>query len=375
MGGNMLADLISKSGKALKGLATRSVYMQCDRIPYEFHNVPLKKIANWILVEASMYVKPGRPWGWPTHLQVEPDAHCNLSCVVCPVTTGMGRAIGRMDLDLFKKMIDEVGDYVFLILLWDWGEPFLNPAVYDMIAYAKQKEIQIVSSTNGHCFTQERHVDAVIRSGLDTLIVALDGITQESYERYRQGGSLESVLSAVRSLVRRKHELGSETPLLNLRFVVMKQNEHEIPGVIELAQSLGVDALTLKTFNPYGDDPDFIPEDPRYRRFDTRPGSLSRIRRGRNPCKHFWNMPSIHWSGRVSGCTFDAKEAFVLGDLHTANFREIWRGAAARRLRKQFRFNWEQLGLCRECTYAYEGGSCIDEIIADAFFFEPGSGA
>jgi radical SAM protein with 4Fe4S-binding SPASM domain len=370
----VFTDLISKSRKAVKGLATRSVHMECDRIPYEFHDVPLKKIANWILAEASMYVKPGRPWGWPTHLQVEPDAHCNLSCVVCPVTTGMGREIGRMDPNVFTKMIDEVGDYVFLILLWDWGEPFLNPDIYDMIAYAKQNDIKVVSSTNGHLFTKSRHVDAVIRSGLDTLIIALDGTCQETYERYRQGGSLESVLLAIRNLVERKRELDSKTPLLNLRFVVMGQNQHEIPGLVELARALGVDALTLKTFNPYGDDPDFLPEDPRYRRFEYLPDSLTRIRRRRNPCKHLWNMPSIHWSGRVCACTFDAHEEFVLGDLHTASFKEIWYGATARHLRRRFRSGWRQIGPCSECSYAYEGGSCIDEIIADAFFFEPGSG-
>jgi len=84
----MLRDLTSGAYRTARALTTRSVGMEFDRIPLRFQNVPLKKILNWILVEASIYPKPERPWGWPTHLQIEPDARCNLRCVICPVTYG-----------------------------------------------------------------------------------------------------------------------------------------------------------------------------------------------------------------------------------------------------------------------------------------------
>jgi len=353
----------------MEALVTRRITIECDRIPYQFHNVPLKKILNWIFVEASIYIKPEKPWGWPTHLQIEPDAHCNLRCALCPVTTGLGRPIGHMNASLFKRLMDEIGDYIFLILLWDWGEPFLNPDIYEMISYAKKKGIKVVSSTNGHLFKQIKHADEVIRSGLDSLIIAVDGITQETYELYRQGGDLESVLQGIRMVVTRKCDLNSETPLINLRSVVMKQNEHEIPKLKDLARSLGVDALTLKTLNPYGSDTEFLPENYRYRRFKYAPDGTTRLRRKHNPCKHLWNMPAIHWNGTVCMCTYDSKEEHILGDLNTDTFGKIWFGTPSRRLRRQFRSNWEQIGLCNECSYAYEGGSCIDEIIADAIFF------
>ena len=109
-----------------------------------------------------------------------------------------------MDFNLYKKFIDEIGDYVFLILLWDWGEPFLNPSIYEMISYAKQKGIKLVSSTNGHLFKEKEQADKLIASGLDTIIFAVDGISQETYEPYRQGGSLESVLQGIRTVVARE---------------------------------------------------------------------------------------------------------------------------------------------------------------------------
>ena len=367
----MLRELTGGAYRAMRALITRSVVMECDRIPFRFQNVPLKKILNGILVEASIYTKPERPWGLPTHLQIEPDARCNLRCVICPVTTGMDRPTGSMDLSIFKKLIDEVGDYVFIILLWDWGEPFLNPSIYDMISYARRRDIKVMCSTNGHLLTENKNAEDVIRSGLDTLIVAMDGISQETYELYRQGGDLESVFEGIRTLVARKRELNSARPLINLRFLLMKHNEHEVPQLKDFARSLGVDVLSLKTLNPYDDDTKLLPERDGYRRFTyTRDGQRP-VRRQHNPCKNLWNTPAVHWNGTVALCTYDYDEAYVLGDLKSDSFRDIWFGIPYRRIRRQFRSDWERIHLCNECSYAYEGGSCIDEIIADAFFFEP----
>jgi len=355
----------------MRALVTRNVVMECDRIPYRFRHIPLRKILNWILVEASIYVRPDKPWGWPTHLQVEPDARCNLKCVICPVTTGMGRPTGSMSPDTFRGLIDEIGDYVFLILLWDWGEPLLNPSLPEMISYARDRGIKVICSTNAQLLVHNNRAEELVRSGLDTLIVAMDGISQETYELYRERGSLEAVLAAVRTLVAKKRELHAERPLINLRFLVMKHNEHEVPRLKELAKSLGVDVLSLKTLNPYGSEAELLPENPGYRRFRYADNGLTPLRRVHNPCKSLWNMPAIHWDGTVALCTFDYKEEYVLGDLRSSSFRDIWQGAEYRQVRRQFRANWEKIALCKECSFAYEGGSCIDEIIAEAHFFKP----
>lgn len=361
--------MFTKILNVVKALATRTVVIYCDRIPYTFKNVPFRKIINWVIVEASIYVKPSRPWGYPTHLQIEPDTHCNLRCVVCPVTTGLGRPVGRMDFRVFKDLIDDIGDYVFLILLWDWGEPFLNPEINDMIAYAKGKGIKLVSSTNGHLFTKEKHVDEVIHSGLDSLIIALDGANQDTYARYRQGGHVDMVIQAIRNIANRKQELKVPHPFINIRMVVMRHNESDIAEIGKLAQEIGVDALTLKTFNPYDSDESLVPKGEGYRRFHYLADGRTRARRRRNPCRHLWNMPAIHWNGYVCMCTYDAHETYVLGDLKKDCFRRIWKGKDYQQIRKQFRTNWEGIDMCTGCSYAYEGGSCIDEIIAGAFFF------
>jgi radical SAM protein with 4Fe4S-binding SPASM domain len=372
-------DFLSLSQRAVRALLTRRLRIYADRIPYDFERLPLKKLLNACLVETSVYFKPSRPWGWPTHLMVEPSSHCNLSCTLCPVTLGLDRPQGHMEFQTFKKLLDEIGEYLFTLLLWDWGEPFLNPAIYTMIAYAGQKGIKTISSSNGHLFALQDKADNVIRSGLDTLIFAVDGITQATYERYRQGGKLDLALEGMRMVVARKKALGSKTPLVNFRFIVMGHNEHEIPQVKELARSLGVDALTLKTLNPCVQNPyaaeeeagkrlDFLPRNRQFWRFKGK-GMNSRVRRTRNPCKHPWYHPNMHWNGVICSCSSDPQEKFPLGDLRQKSFREIWADEPYRRLRRQFRSDWNQVPLCRECSYAYEGGDCSHETIAEAVFF------
>jgi radical SAM protein with 4Fe4S-binding SPASM domain len=252
-----------------------------------------------------------------------------------------------------------------------------------MIAYAKQKGIKIASSTNGHLFAQTEHADKVIRSGLDTLIFAMDGISQETYETYRRGGRLETVLEGIKTVVSRKHALNSKTPLINLRFLVMKHNEHEIPKLKEMARSLGVDVLTLKTLNPCLDDnygekkgggtkneSELLPAGDRFRRFGGGASDSELIRLPHNRCRNPWNSATIHWSGVVCPCTFDYNDKFVLGDLKEKTFKEIWSGLAYRRMRRRVKKSDPTDYFCYECSYAYQGGSLIDETVKEAIFFK-----
>ena len=159
----MTTQMVSGSLEAVRALLTRRVLIDFDRIPFEFRDVPPGKLLNWVLAKWSMHLRLPRPWAWPTHLQVEPSSLCNLRCAFCPVTTGLQRPTGLMDLGVFKKALTELGDYLLLINLWNWGEPFLNPAVYDMIAFARQRGVKVISSTNGHHFAHDGTAVCTIR--------------------------------------------------------------------------------------------------------------------------------------------------------------------------------------------------------------------
>lgn len=379
---DLSSRLLSNARKALSALSSRRVRIECDRIPHEFERVAVKKILNWTLVEASIHLRVSRAWGWPTHLQVEPSSRCNLQCKLCPVTHGLKRPTGHMSLDLFKRLIDDVGPYVFLIILWDWGEPFLNPSVYDMISYAKRWRIKLISSTNGHVFARGDHAERLVRSGLDSIIFSVDGLRQETYEKYRAGGDLATVLDGIQRVVEAKRALNSQTPMIDLRFIVMRHNEHEIPRLPEFAQSLCVDALTLRTLNTYdfgdsgtteADAGALLPTRSEYQPFRLDSQDGSRIRRRANPCKVLWNNPAIHADGQVCPCTYDWHGRHVLGDLNHQSFRDIWWGAPYRRFRRRFRHDYQQLALCRDCPCAFEGGSMGEERDVEVRFFAQGT--
>lgn len=373
----MMEHIMIKANKALRALLTREIQIECDGISYVFQDIPFKKLKNWLSVESSLVFKPQRPWGWPTHLQVEPTNLCNLKCPLCPVTEGLKRSKGHMELDLFKTFIDEVGEYTFLIILWDWGEPFLNPVVYEMIFYAKGKGIKLVSSTNGHIFANAEHAEKVVNSGLDTLIFAVDGITQETYEGYRKKGDLDTLIRGIRNVVKAKRSLGGETPLVNFRFIPMRHNEQELPRLKDFAESLGVDLLTIKTLNPHcesvqEEDLDFIPKDTLYQRFKYNE-KKERYRRKRNPCKALWNNPIIHWDGKISPCTYDPHDDYTVGDFAHTKFKDIWWGSAMKELRRRFRKDYQKIKQCSFCSYAFEGGTLSRETIVESHYFKPRS--
>jgi MoaA/NifB/PqqE/SkfB family radical SAM enzyme len=178
-------NILSKSLEILKILLTRKLTIELDRVPYHFKKVPYKKILNWISVNSSFHLKTRKPFGMPVSFQIEPSNLCNLKCDLCRVTLGMKRKPENLDLNVFKKLIDEVGDYVFTIVLWDWGEPLINPDVFEMIRYAADKNIKIVCSSNGQLIRNENFARKIIESGLDSLIVAVDGITHAGWIRMK----------------------------------------------------------------------------------------------------------------------------------------------------------------------------------------------
>jgi radical SAM protein with 4Fe4S-binding SPASM domain len=373
----MKKNFTIKAVQAINALKTRKICIECDHIPYTFENVPLKKILNWLLVETTIALKTKKAWGFPTHLQIEPSTLCNLRCAFCPVTTGMNRQTGHMTLRTFQKVIDEIGQYLFLILLWDWGEPFLNPAIYDMIAYARTRDIKIVSSTNAHIFAKGDHAEKLVRSGINSIICAVDGISQKTYETYRVRGNIETAIQGIQNIVAAKKKSCLKTPLVHFRFLPTKHNEHEIPKLKEFARSLGVDALSLKTINPHDhedfhsnsvDGKDFIPLNPKYQRFNYDTEGFP-IRNKNNSCKRLWNCPVIHWNGKVSPCTFDPNDSYTLGDLGKESFKKIWSGSSYRKYRSEFRKNYRKLTLCKNCSCSFEGGMLSTECVADAHFF------
>ncbi|MFT4536782.1 MAG: MoaA/NifB/PqqE/SkfB family radical SAM enzyme, partial [Saprospiraceae bacterium] len=221
----------------------------------------------------SFYVTKWRrkptQWGSPMTVSIEPTTACNLRCPECPSgLRSFTRETGNLKQDFFTKTIDEIYKDLIYLIFYFQGEPYINPNFLDMVAYANKKGIYTITSTNGH-FLNDANAKKTIESGLDRMIISVDGTTQEVYENYRKEGKLENVLAGARNVVKWKKKLKSSTPHIIFQFLVVKPNEHQIPDIYRLAEEIGVDEVKLKTAQVYDyeNGNDLIPTIEKYSRY------------------------------------------------------------------------------------------------------------
>lgn len=135
-----------------------------------------------------------------------------------------------LDLPLYKKTIDEIHEDLVWLILYFQGEPFLNKQFLEFVRYAASKNIYTATSSNAHYFTDEM-AKATVESGLDRLIISIDGSTQETYGKYRIGGNVEKVIDGTKKLLYWKKKLNKTTPHIIWQFIVFKHNEHQLPEI------------------------------------------------------------------------------------------------------------------------------------------------
>ena len=215
-----------------------------------------RKLFNFIRVETQLRFTRRVIWGNPYEWEIDTTNICQLKCPLCHTGKGtIHRDQGVMDFDLFTKVVDQIKSSCMWLTLYSWGEPFLNRRIHEYIEYAHNKNIATIISSNLNKPLTPKIAEQVIKSGLDVMIVSLDGVTQDVYEVYRVNGYLNHVLANLHLLDDMKRELGSKTPYIEWQFIVMKQNEHQLDEAKVLASELGVDSLVFKKVDfPDGED-------------------------------------------------------------------------------------------------------------------------
>ncbi len=205
----------------------------------------------WCSYQLSKWTGKPIQWGLPISISFEPTTSCNLRCPECPSgLRSFSRPTGMLQQDFFSSTIDQLHKDLFYLIFYFQGEPYLNPDFLDMVRYAADKKIYTATSTNGHYLT-EANARKTIESGLDRLIISIDGTTQEIYQQYRVGGNLEKVLEGARTIMHWKKQLKSRTPFVVFQFLVVRPNEHQLEDARVLAKQIGVDAIWFKTAQVY----------------------------------------------------------------------------------------------------------------------------
>lgn len=291
--------------------------------------------------------------GLPISLSIEPTTSCNLRCPECPSgLRSFTRPTGMLDQILFQSIIDQLASTLSYLTFYFQGEPYLHPRFLEMVAYASSKGIYTATSTNAHYLRPESAKQTVL-SGLDRLIISVDGTTQETYESYRVGGSLDKVLEGTRNVLEARRVLKSKTPQVVFQFLVVKPNEHQVDDVRKLAKSLGVDKVVLKTAQIYDfeNGSPLIPDNSKYARYRQASDGKWEIKNDLlNQCWKMWQSCVITWDGRVVPCCFDKDAHHVMGDLRENSFEEIWTSEKYQQFRSSLLRSRSEIDMCRNCT-------------------------
>tara|TARA_B100000497_G_scaffold76096_1_gene85144 strand:- start:1465 stop:2385 length:921 start_codon:yes stop_codon:yes gene_type:complete len=292
-------------------------------------------------------------WGLPFNISIEPTTSCNLGCPECPSgLKSFTRDTGTLSVDFYNKFLHEVQKDLIYLYFYFQGEPYLHPDFLSLVKAASEKNIYTVTSTNAH-FLSPRKATETIQSGLDRILISIDGASQETYESYRKGGKLAKVIEGTKNLVKAKSQLNSSTPHIIIQFLVVKPNEHEIPEILQLGKDLGVDEVKLKTAQVYDfkNGSELIPSIEQYSRYRKNEDGSYRIKNKlENKCWKLWHSCVVTWDGNIVPCCFDKDAKYEMGSLQTHSFQSIWGNKNYKAFRGQLVNNRKSIDICTNCT-------------------------
>lgn len=318
----------------------------------------LRRLWNATKVLSSFYVsriinKPIQ-WGLPISVSFEPTTSCNLRCPECPSgLRAFTRPTGMLENSFFRQTIDDIYKDILYLIFYFQGEPYLNKDFLGMVKYASSKGIYTATSTNAHYLTDEV-ARKTVESGLDRLIISIDGTTQEVYKQYRVGGHLDKVIEGAKNIVKWKKKLNSKTPFVFFQFLVVKPNEHQVEEIKNLAAEVGVDEVRFKTAQVYDyeNDPNqLIPVNEKYSRYKkNNEGKYIAKNKLANHCWKLWQANVITWDGLVVPCCFDKDASHQLGNLKNKSFKEIWHNDNYKQFRKELMTSRKNIDICANCS-------------------------
>jgi radical SAM protein with 4Fe4S-binding SPASM domain len=323
-----------------------------------FSKLSFRRAWNGMAVLSSFFLskwtrKPVQ-WGVPVSISFEPTTSCNLRCPECPSgLRSFTRPKGMLEMNFFRRMIDELAPDLLYLTFYFQGEPYLNPGFLDMVKYATTKKIYTATSTNAH-YLNDENARRTVESGLDRLIISLDGTTQEVYSQYRIGGDLEKVLAGAANIVRWKKKLNSKTPYVFFQFLVVRPNEHQLRDAKELARRTGVNGIRYKTAQiyDYAADPNqLIPRLSNLTRYRKKTDGLYEPKnKMQNHCWRLWHSPVITWDGLVVPCCFDKDARHRMGDLKNKTLKEIWKQPEYLDFRRKILKGRAEIDICSNCS-------------------------
>jgi len=260
----------------------------------------------------------------PYRLWIEPTSLCNLKCIMCPNKSLPRDQKGMMDVELFKKVIDEAKDFVHDVNIHHRGEALLHRNLYDMIRYAKNRGMILKLHTNATCL-DEYHARNILESNLDYISFSFDGLDRETYEKYRAGASYDKTIENILGFLQLKKSLHTGRPFTVLELIDYSSHDasyalNNLSVFKKQFDGLLLDKILVKKPHNFGGNVDIktSEDDTTY-----------------SPCTYLWHSLIVLWNGDVLPCTQDFYGKLALGNLKEQSLSEIFHGEKMTSLREK----------------------------------------
>lgn len=291
---------------------------------------------------------------FPRMVLLEPTNYCNFSCVHCPYTSISKKPSyrqGFMDIDLYKKIIDEMSMYKGITLRpFERGEALINPQLPEMIKYAKEKGVErIWLNTNGLLLTPKKSRE-LLEAGLDRLEVSIDAASEKTFSRIKgiDGKTLRKVIENTIEYYRLKQNFCANNPSKKLvvSFVESEINTSEKDAFMHFWRNR-TDHVNIRPVHQHGA---LVRNDLRLPQRDLEADH-------RLPCSILWERVSIDYCGNLRFCEFDWENECIVGNVCTSSIREIWKSKHYERLRMlHIEKRFSDIFLCGACKSYNEAG-------------------
>ncbi len=325
----------------------------------------IKLVRNWRRHQAVIHPRTARfLYHWmrgsttlpypPLKLHLEPTSVCNLRCPMCPQAIDAVKGdTGYINVDLYKKIVDEAKDFALEINLFFRGEPLLHKQMSEILRYGRDNRVRLHVNTNA-TILREQQSRMLIEDGASKVTISFDGPDKEHYEKMRKGAKYERTLENVRgflSLVAEYRRNGWPTPYTVMQVILPYDPESPGPNVPDHMKAIfeGLPVDEWDPLWPHG-----------WAGVMQENGTIQAQPYGENyhPCNWLWKSLAIYWDGRVASCCADFSGDQVIGDVKTQSLREIWNGPGMVKLRTmQVEGRQKDAPLCSGCDAVWQKDS------------------
>jgi radical SAM protein with 4Fe4S-binding SPASM domain len=288
----------------------------------------------------------------PRVMRLEASSVCNLKCMYCPTGTKHDNSRGKMSMEVFGRIVDEIKSYnkVDVVVLYHGGESFLNKNIFRMIRKLKSIGIRLVkTNTNGMLFN-EKMLAEVVDSGLDTITFSLDGFSPQENNQIRRGADYFKIAKTIKRLIALKKQMNSDTPEIRIANLQVPDEE-----IIYAGEEISTPQYLLNDFAEFKDEiifeQNYIYKWPGYECSDgyilIEPPEAREVELP-SYCDSIVQLITFRWNGDVVPCCFDITSEYVVGNIMGQPLPEIWNNRKYKILRKSI-YEHNYMPMCDTC--------------------------